>query len=213
MIDIRNNVFYNWGGKFSGYNADTDSVSRYDFVGNYYLQGPNSRTAVAFDESDPLASMYFAGNWMNGKPVEDALAVVNLPGGVSLATGEHVRSAPATEPADAAFRAVLARAGASLARDSVDRRVVAEVRSGTGRIIDDAAEVGGWPEHESAPPPPDSDGDGMPDDWESRNGLDPTDPADGPLLADGGYTNLEIYLDSLVRLDASRDATREVPGT
>jgi hypothetical protein len=42
---------------------------------------------------------------------------------------------------------------------------------------------------------PDTDGDGMPDDWEIANGLDPHDPDDALRDADGdGYSNLEEYL-------------------
>jgi hypothetical protein len=47
----------------------------------------------------------------------------------------------------------------------------------------------------SAAPPLDSDGDGMPDDWEKRFALNPNDPSDGAQDKDGdGYTNLEEYL-------------------
>jgi len=43
--------------------------------------------------------------------------------------------------------------------------------------------------------PPDSDGDGMPDDWELTYGLDPSDAADANLDSDGdGLTNLEEFL-------------------
>jgi hypothetical protein len=72
------------------------------------------------------------------------------------------------------------------------------VRAGTGAIINDEDEVGGWPELISAQAPDDSDADGMPDNWERRRGLDPTDPADGngDLDADG-YTNLEEYLNAI----------------
>jgi len=200
LYDIRNNVFYNWGGGYSGYNADTDSVVRYNFVGNYYLAGPNSRAPIAFKESDPYASLYFAGNWMNGSPVQDPMSVLRMPADSELATHEHAHLSLVTEVADAAFRRVLERAGASLVRDAVDQRVVAEVLAGTGKIIDDVAEVGGWPALESSPAPADSDGDGMPDKWETASGLDPTDPSDGPLDPDGdGYTNLEEYLNSLIR--------------
>jgi hypothetical protein len=39
----------------------------------------------------------------------------------------------------------------------------------------------------------------MPDDWETRFGLDPDDSSDGSLDPDGdGYTNLEDYLNGLV---------------
>jgi len=41
----------------------------------------------------------------------------------------------------------------------------------------------------------DSDGDGMPDDWETAYGFDPHDPRDAALDADGdGLTNLQEYL-------------------
>ena len=199
LFDIRNNVFYNWAGGHSGYNADTDSIARYNLVGNYYLEGSDSRAAIAFNESNPYASMYLAGNWMNGKRVEDPLSIVRLPEGVALADREHPHESAVTQAADAAFHAVLERAGASLVRDSVDQRIVTEVMEGSGRIIDAVSDVGGWPAHVSAPAPADSDDDGMPDAWEARFGLDRDDPSDGALDPDGdGYTNLEDYLNSLV---------------
>ena len=86
-------------------------------------------------------------------------------------------------------------------RDAVDKRVTQMVRTGktmteTG-IIKDISEVGGYPsltfeEHEV---PVDSDGDGMPDAWETQHGLDPQNGEDGALDSDGdGYTNVEEYL-------------------
>ncbi|MBW3625426.1 MAG: polysaccharide lyase, partial [Armatimonadetes bacterium] len=55
--------------------------------------------------------------------------------------------------------------------------------------------VGGWPELKSQAAPPDTDGDGMPDPWESGHQLNPRDPADGTKDRDGdGYTNVEEYL-------------------
>lgn len=198
LIDIRNNVFYNWGGKRSGYNADTDSISRYNFIGNYYVSGPNSRGTIAFDESSPYALMYFADNWMNGVAVEEPLSVVRLPAGNELMPAAFDVAAVATEAADDALRSVLRQAGASRARDSVDARIVGDVVAGTGRIIDGVADVGGWPVHESTPAPRDSDGDGMPDAWEAERGLDAADKTDGGLDTDAdGYTNLEDYLNSL----------------
>ena len=58
-----------------------------------------------------------------------------------------------------------------------------------------------WPDH---PPkagetvPTDTDGDGIPDNWEEANGLDKNDPADGGILTANGYSNLENYLNGLV---------------
>jgi len=199
VIDIRNNVFYNWGGSHSGYDADTESRSRYNFVGNYYVAGPDSRKAVAFNQSNPHASLYFAGNWMNGKIVDDPLSVVRMPDGGALANREHEHESSHTDAADVAYQAVLRSSGASLVRDAVDQRIVADVIAGTGRIINEVSEVGGWPVHKSAPPPPDSDNDGMPDEWEVNSGLNAEDASDSQQDPDGdGYTNLEDYLNSLV---------------
>lgn len=44
----------------------------------------------------------------------------------------------------------------------------------------------------------DTDGDGIPDAWESANGLNPNDASDGMKIASNGYTNLENYVNSLV---------------
>ena len=199
LIDIRNNVFYNWGGSYSGYNADTNSVSSYNFVDNFYVAGPDSQKSVAFRESSPYASLYFSGNWMNGEPLEDPMTVLTLPEGRSLASAPHAYHSATRENADSSYRAVLAGAGASLVRDAVDARIVADVEAGTGRIIDAVDEVGGWPAHKSFAAPLDTDGDGMPDEWERATGLDPADKKDGATDPDGdGYTNLEDYLNSLV---------------
>lgn len=52
-----------------------------------------------------------------------------------------------------------------------------------------------------SPPGPalnDADNDGIPDEWETSHGLNPTDAADGRATAADGYTNLELYLNDLV---------------
>lgn len=101
-----------------------------------------------------------------------------------------------------AYESVLANAGATLPkRDAVDQRVTEMVRSGkpmteTG-IIKDIAEVGGYPELTFDPKKVavDTDGDGMPDEWEKKNNLNPKDASDGAKDADkDGYTNVEEFL-------------------
>lgn len=101
-----------------------------------------------------------------------------------------------------AYESVLANAGATLPkRDAVDQRVTEMVRSGkpmteTG-IIKDISEVGGYPELTFDPKKVavDTDGDGMPDEWEKKNNLNPKDASDGAKDADkDGYTNVEEFL-------------------
>jgi hypothetical protein len=110
-------------------------------------------------------------------------------------------AAPITQhTAQEAYELVLANAGASYPkRDPVDVRVIEMVRSGKptfkNGIIDSPADVGGWPEYKGADPDADTDGDGIPDWWEKKYGLDPNDPSDANKDLNGdGYTNLEKYL-------------------
>ena len=121
-----------------------------------------------------------------------------------------------THSAEQAYEKVLAYAGASLHRDTFDDLMVTDTREGlatyTGAgnhkgIIDSQednrpADAGddwsAWPTLASAPAPADTDHDGMPDDWETANGLNPNDASDGAATASDGYTNLEHYLNSIV---------------
>lgn len=200
FYEFRSNVFYNWGGKYSGYNADKGpkaSFVHYDFIDNSYIAGPNSEGNVAFDEANPRASLYFAGNSMNGAIPADPWSLVT---GIEATRRKTPLEMPrvAAEPAEASLRRVLQQAGASRYRDPVDARVVASVLHRNGRQIDSQADIGGWPDLPAGTPWLDTDGDGMPDEWERRNGLDPQDPRDGALDRNGdGYTHLEDWLASL----------------
>ena len=64
-------------------------------------------------------------------------------------------------------------------------------------IITDPRQMGGYPEYKGEPRV-DTDGDGMPDDWEIANGLNPNDPSDanGDCTGDG-YTNIEKYINGI----------------
>ena len=117
-----------------------------------------------------------------------------------------------TQTAEDAYQLVLAHAGASLHRDALDNIIVSDVREGkatyTGEgcapgIIntqDDVQIEGGpWPVLKSKPAPKDTDGDGMPDDWERQHGLNPTNPADGNTVNSDGYTHLENYLNEITK--------------
>ena len=122
-----------------------------------------------------------------------------------------------THTAEDAFGLICKYGGASLRRDSVDERACSDAESGTatypdggngseGGIIDTPSAVDGWPEYKATDEELDSvadtDGDGMPDWFETQFGLDPQDPDDGAAVTldkYGRYDNLEMYLHYLVR--------------
>ncbi len=65
-------------------------------------------------------------------------------------------------------------------------------------IITDPRQMGGYPKYKSWKRYKDSDGDGMPDAWERRNGLNPHDPSDANKDCNGdGYTNIEKYINGI----------------
>lgn len=216
LLDFRNNVVYNWGGSDpAGANFDTDSVSRYNFAGNTYRSGPDSEQSFeiildppsirfdywAFKEHSPHAVAHFADNAMDGDRFD--WENVLLDDAVSRSSFQRRTPFPtpggelAAESPESAYMAVLADAGAH-PRDAVDRRVIHEVMTRGGGIIDSQDEVGGWPVLEPGTPPADADRDGMPDDWEMNRGLDPGSPADAADDRDGdGFTNVEEYLNGL----------------
>jgi hypothetical protein len=198
-MEFRSNVFYNWGGTRSGYNADEASHIAYNFIDNAYVMGPNSTRPIAFHESNRLARSYFAGNSMNGTIPADPWSLVS---GVAIAENRQSQpievAAVRPDPAPSAFERVLAGAGASRVRDAVDARVIQTVRQRGGTIIDSQNEIGGWPELARGTPWRDTDGDGMPDDWERRHGFNPASAADGNADRDrDGFTNLEEWLAEL----------------
>jgi hypothetical protein len=200
LIEFRSNLFYNWGGGASGYNDDEASPIRYSFIDNAYVAGPDSVGALAFRENNRLARAWFAGNSMNGVVRADPWSLVGgrIPSGYRL-EGPLDVAPVAPEPAASSEVRVLAHAGA-WPRDSADARIVATVRTRTGRHIDSQAEVGGWPELAEGAPWPDRDVDGMPDAWERANGHDPA-AADGHRDRDGdGFTNLEDWLAERARV-------------
>jgi len=105
---------------------------------------------------------------------------------------------PRTQSATEAAELVLTHAGASRRRDTVDRRIIDDVRNRRGKLIDSPSQVGGWPVLRSTPAPTDRDRDGMPDTWETAHGMNLNDSTDRNADRDNdGYTNLEEYLNNL----------------
>ena len=218
-VDFRNNVIYNWG--FN--NCYDGATSHMNWVNNYYKAGPGTESGVRrriFNISDEdvgeyleyETALYAEGNYIVGFP---AVTADNWNGGIDYSDGATEAKNRALlafdyptitgQTALEAYPLVLEKAGASYVRDSIDTRIVEEVRNGTVTygnkgIIDSQNDVGGWPGLNSLPAPLDTDQDGMPDFWEIEMGLKPNDPSDRNGDGNGdGYTNLEEYLNALVQ--------------
>ncbi|MDD3322540.1 MAG: T9SS type A sorting domain-containing protein [Paludibacter sp.] len=110
------------------------------------------------------------------------------------------------ESAENAYQSVLSKAG-TINRDSVERRVINEVKDETAMysaslgkpgIIDKSYDAEGYLDYPEAVAPVDNDRDGMDDAWEIANGLNPADASDRNLTTDEDYTALEVYLNSLM---------------
>ncbi len=248
-VDLRNNVFYNWGPTNGGYAGEGGS---YNFVNNYYKPGPvtNTKKNIVNRIFQPngddgtnkntkgiWGTFYLKGNYFDGTCPElkaeyqslltsvnndnwqglhpNATEAVPLPDGGEKAlqsSNEFTISEDAsefTQSAKEAYESVLKYAGASLKYDDVDKRIIANVRNGDYTadgsngsekgLIDKASDVGGWPEYKKETGPKDTDSDGIPDEWETANGLNPKSKADGSKYTlSKTYTNLEVYLNSLV---------------
>lgn len=197
--DFRNNVLYDWG--------DTCSYGDFrllNYVNNFARPGPSTtqRPQRFFPDSAVAlpGSLFLGGNVLDGSPEvgRDNRRGTGFEAEV-YADAPHAMPPVETQPAEAAYEQVLKHVGAIVPRrDTTDARIVAEVRSGTGKILRYEKELGDWPTYAAGMAPTDSDGDGIPDAWERAHGLNPNDASDSSQVTPSGYTNLEHYLNSLV---------------
>lgn len=200
-LQYYNNVVYNYGIGIVGGHSAADNYQ--DVMNNYFITGPSSGSSNKyFDQWTETDHLYSTGNYtddnrdgkLNGRLITD------YNGATPMQQPNLKCQAPMNlEPAEDAFHAVMEHAGASRVRDSHDLRIIEQLASlGTkGAFIANEQDVGGIGTLSGADAPADSDGDGMPDEWEKANGTDP-DKADANGDADGnGYTNIEDYVNSL----------------
>ncbi|MFT3824935.1 MAG: hypothetical protein QM731_13515 [Chitinophagaceae bacterium] len=204
-IEYINNVVYNWGSNgFVGGHSAEDHYQ--DLINNYFIAGPGSsgKFIGMFSATDHA---YHSGNIvddnkdgkLNGRAVVDSDFVAAT---ATLVKERNMKVLVpvTTHDAATAYSKIVAEAGASLKRDAVDSRLIGYLQSlGTaGKIFMTEEEAGGQPAIAAATAPKDSDGDGIPDEWEKKNKLDAGNAADaGKFTLDKNYTNIEVYLNSL----------------
>jgi len=236
-MDFTNNVVYNWVSRVCDGKPQT-----MNFVANYYKQGPatpvnNNFIILKIQDSERygyISKWYVSDNYVSGHPelTKDnwSGAVLFQHEGTSIEKNRvdtpFENANYMTRDAPLAYLEVLNHAGVTVPRrDVVDKRVIEDVRTGRATfgngIIDQVEQVGGWPELLTYGVPLDSDSDGMPDEWEMKEGLNIHDPSDRFGIKQGEvYDNLERYLNELasdrpyllppVSLQASLQSSTEV---
>ena len=114
------------------------------------------------------------------------------------------------QSATQAYEDVLKYVGASYKRDTLDARIISDVKNRKGNFIDVQGgyphgtpyeqTVNAWPALKSVPAPLDTDKDGIPDEWEKQNNLNPGDATDASQIKlHKFYTNIEVYINSLLK--------------
>lgn len=174
----------------------------YNIWGKYYINGN-------FSEGNPDVT---ADNWNLGvfNQMKPAYNLTDADkNSIKINQPHDIQNNVKTDSPKEGYEKILKIGGASLVRDAVDVRVLEHVKNGTfshkgslgsdNGIIDSQNDVGGFPQLKTGKIPVDSDNDGMPDDWEIKNNLDPkTTNANGRDL-DKNYDNIEVYMNDLVK--------------
>jgi hypothetical protein len=226
-VNIVNNVVYGWG-DMPTHRSELGEV-RINLIGNYYVNGPAKKSEYIFNESNAGRTLLFQRDNIHDADQDSDHdgVVVGRVGDIrrsfrqfdrhDLLTGAaHGKPfnffdtvAKHVVTAGDAYARVVQSAGASLSRDAIDSRIVDSLTHRTGILIDSQqtyrdvhgvlAGIDDVPVEKRANGF-DSDGDGMPNEFEIEHKLNPDDPADGnsSQLSDIGYTNLEVYLNGLV---------------
>jgi hypothetical protein len=206
LIDWRNNIMYNLR---SGHSKRL--ANKFNMVNNLIIDRPGGSYQYSFNSAP---NNYVAGNLRDtgGKLTEfdpGDYGYVKAPYSVMPVTTFEAKDLEAK---------VLPNVGAFLpCYDATDKHWLEGLKKRTGKPGFWKNPTGKWksynpgsndmdnyeewtsdmypPPAAGATAPVDTDGDGMPDDWEKANNLDPKDASDGAKDGDkDGYTNLEEFL-------------------
>lgn len=227
-------------------NADMNHPEFYTMTSRYYINGNTTETSkgAVTENKDWKGVTYDSGTYtINGERYSldtnnyygDAVEhVANTNGDMCVKIkmdSEAPKGEVTTHTAANAFAKILLYAGASLDRDNVDARYMTEAENGTATYtgsvtktagqIDVVSDCEGYTEENfgtgARDADFDTDGDGIPDAWETANGLNPNDASDAALYTLDSekqyYSNLEVYLNSLVQdimLGGNSDAIETV---
>jgi hypothetical protein len=246
--DFRNNVFYNWLGTAGQGGGGQSSFN--NFVGNYYLAGPGGDDPIGGSnpgiEQEAGGTGIFSGNSVTRVYHSENVRDIDKNGNAGFGSplnnshfgSSNFQASPlwaggqptymgVTDSATVALDRVLAHVGANWWKrdaviDTIDERIINEVRTGTGKIMawaDDpfnssptegvewralkntpmTARASDW---DTEPSDGYGVGDGMPTAWELAHGLDPNARDNNGDFDGDGYTNLEEYINEVAQWPA-----------
>ena len=198
-----NSVVYNGGNGVVGGHSSADNYQ--DLINNYFIAGPDGNSA--YSQWTATDHLYQKGNLMDGNldGVLNGTEYVNMTCTNMDSPNFSPDAGVTVESPEDAYIHVLDQAGCSRTRDRHDLRIIGQVKSlgKEGRFIDSEEDVGGIGSLDTASAERDTDGDGIPDDWETANGLNPKDAADATSTADDGYLWIEKYANSLAAVSTA----------
>ncbi len=194
--------------RFIGIDDATSSDKTTSIWGKFYITGNYNSKYTSVNANNWNGVKINTSDLINGKATKD-----DVRSDIELGETPELHQRTAQE----CLTPVLNYAGCSFHRDEIDKRLTTECKNGTYTFKGESANKGGiidkledlkpakagsdwspWPTLNSETAPTDSDSDGMPDEWETANGLNPNNASDRNQLNGEGYTQLEVYLNSLV---------------
>ena len=214
-VDVVNNVIVNY--QYQVYIETFKGEVHANFIGKYFRSYIHKRPPIRVFNTNKKynrnSGIYYRDNYdkVFRKDENQTQTDIRVMSNISKNISDNIKDMNSsyyfppiqTQPVHQAYNIVLEYVGANFpTRDSVDNRIISFVKSGKApkSFVNTPDEVGGYPILKGAKAPIDSDHDGMPDIWENSYGLNSYNPTDrnGKELSHVGYTNLEIYLNSIV---------------
>ncbi|WP_415327699.1 LamG-like jellyroll fold domain-containing protein [Chryseobacterium sp. MMS23-Vi53] len=200
--------------------GDSAGASYANIINNYFIGGPNTNSAVTtpFSVGNANFNLYGSGNYFDNNKngtLDGTLVPQNLTGypvgdaATIQSTAYDYPMKNTTVTAQSAFDKIIASGGASYPRrDQVDQLMISDLQSKgttatyvyvqTDLTTQFGFSNGGAGHVYGAPAPLDSDNDGMPDAWETANGLNPNVfDALAVSATNAPYLNIEVYINGL----------------
>ncbi|MCC8097819.1 MAG: hypothetical protein LIO44_04545, partial [Eubacterium sp.] len=219
--EVVNNVIYDWGQTNSAYGGEPGSMhytsfnpTRVNYTDNYYQYGPSTRSSLRYrifqvtndtSKSDGhLSDFYFNGNYVagstsvtndNSQGVDNSANANLLSEPVTMVdSDDNIDYALTPDTASEAYSVVLENVGATIPkRDAIDARIVDDVKHLTGRVINNATEVGGLIDFTYTPT--ETRTFTIDSDWVTEKGLSAYGETD--VITEGdyaGYSLIEAYV-------------------